>query len=52
MAASTNALKIGGNAIWAEWFRGAIDEVRVYDRALSATEIQGDLSRPVVATAG
>jgi hypothetical protein len=47
MAASTNPLKIGGNAIWAEWFRGAIDEVRVYDRALSATEITADMTRAV-----
>ena len=32
---STGALKIGGNAIWGEWFHGLIDEVRVYNRALT-----------------
>ena len=32
--------KIGGNSVWAEWFSGLIDEVRVYNRALSAAEIQ------------
>ena len=25
-------LRIGGNAIWGEWFNGLIDEVRVYNR--------------------
>jgi hypothetical protein len=45
MAVSTGPLKIGGNALWSEWFAGLIDDVRVYDRALSATEIQGDMNR-------
>src|SRR6185436_9632111 len=38
---------IGGNAVWPEWFTGLIDEVRVYDRALSATEVQTDMTRSV-----
>ena len=29
------ALKIGGNSIWGEWFTGLIDEVRIYNRALT-----------------
>ena len=32
-------LKIGGNAIWGEWFNGLIDEVRIYNRALTAAQI-------------
>ena len=40
---STGALRIGGNAIWGEWFNGWIDEVRVYNRALSSAEIQNDM---------
>ena len=32
---STGALRLGGNTIWPEWFQGDIDEVRVYNRALS-----------------
>ena len=32
------ALKIGGNAIWPEWFSGRIDDLRVYNRALTAAE--------------
>jgi concanavalin A-like lectin/glucanase superfamily protein len=39
---STGLLRIGGNSIWGEWFSGAIDEVRVYNRALTATEIATD----------
>jgi glucose/arabinose dehydrogenase/PKD repeat protein len=46
MTVSGGPLKIGGNAIWPEWFQGLIDDVRVYDRPLSAAEIQGDLARP------
>ena len=48
MVASTGALRIGGNGIWSEWFQGKIDEVRVYRRALSASEVQADMNRPVV----
>jgi hypothetical protein len=39
---SAGVLRIGGNGVWAEWFQGIIDEVRVYDRALSPTEIASD----------
>ena len=41
MITSTGALRIGGNAIWGEWFQGRIDEVRVYRRALSADRDPG-----------
>ena len=44
---STGVLRIGGNGIWSEWYRGAIDEVRVYNRALTLPELQGDMGRPV-----
>jgi hypothetical protein len=49
MPASTGPLRLGGNAVWGdgEWFAGLIDEVRVYDRALSASEIQQDMQTPV-----
>ena len=46
---SARALQIGGNTIWNEWFKGRIDEVRVYDRALSAAEIGADMTQPVSA---
>jgi hypothetical protein len=44
---TTGALRIGGNAVWAEWFAGRIDEVRVYNRALTAPQIQADMAAPV-----
>jgi RHS repeat-associated protein len=44
---STGALRIGGDAIWGEYFTGIIDELRIYDRALSQSEIQTDMAKPV-----
>ena len=41
-------LRIGGNGIWGEYFEGLIDDVRVYNRALSASEIRIDMATPVV----
>ena len=40
---SDGALRIGGNDVWPEWFAGIIDEVRVYNRALSRDEIRADM---------
>jgi len=48
MPNTANPLRIGGNAIWGEYFSGLIDEVRVYNRALSAAEITADMSAKVV----
>ena len=45
--ASTGPLRIGGNSVWNEWFAGQIDDVRIYNRALTATELKADLSTPV-----
>jgi PKD repeat protein len=39
---STGVLRIGGNSIWGEFFQGYIDEVRIYNRALTNAEIQKD----------
>jgi hypothetical protein len=47
MPASTLPFRLGGNSVWTEWFQGRIDEVRVYNRALSASEIQNDLNTAV-----
>ena len=35
--------EIGGNTVWGEYFSGRIDEVRIYNRALTATEILTDM---------
>ena len=47
MATSTNPLQIGGDGIYGQYFQGTIDEVRVYNRALSASEIQRDMNAPI-----
>ncbi|HEY7072486.1 MAG TPA: LamG-like jellyroll fold domain-containing protein [Acidimicrobiales bacterium] len=44
IAASTGALRIGGNTVWGEWFTGTIDELNIYNRALSAAEITQDMA--------
>lgn len=45
---SDRALRIGGTAVWNEFFKGRIDEVRVYNRALTQSEIQSDMDNPVL----
>jgi hypothetical protein len=44
---STNPLQIGGDSIYGQYFTGRIDEVRIYNRALSATQIQSDINTPL-----
>jgi hypothetical protein len=33
--------------VWGEYFKGQIDEVRIYNRALSAAEIQADMPKAI-----
>jgi hypothetical protein len=47
LVTSTGALRIGGNSVWGEFFTGRIDEVRLYNRALSVAEIQADMNAPI-----
>jgi hypothetical protein len=44
---STGVLRIGGNAIWGEYFSGLIDEVRIYNLARSQAQIQSDMNTPI-----
>ncbi len=50
IASSTNPLQIGGDNIYGQFFAGLIDEVRVYNVALTAAQIQTDEATPVGAT--
>ena len=50
IAETAGAFRIGGDAIWGEWFSGTIDELRVYGRALTASQIQVDMGTKVSAT--
>jgi hypothetical protein len=47
IATSTNPLQIGGDSIYGQYFAGRIDEVRIYNRALSAAQIQNDMNTPL-----
>ncbi len=44
---TTGALRAGGNSVWSEWFNGLIDEIRVYNHALTQPEIQADMNTPI-----
>jgi hypothetical protein len=45
--ASSGPLTIAGSGIWGEYFKGAIDEVRIYRGVLTQTEIKKDMVTPV-----
>ena len=47
MAVSSNPLQIGGNTIYGSYYNGVIDEVRIYNRALTQAQIQSDMNTPV-----
>ena len=47
IATSTNPLQIGGDSIYGQYFAGTIDEVRVYNVALTAAQIQSDTNTPL-----
>jgi fibronectin type 3 domain-containing protein len=48
----SNPLWIGGNQPYGEFFQGLIDEVRVYNRALSPTEVQTDMNASLDGASG
>ena len=48
---STNALQIGGDSIFGQYFSGLIDDVRVYNQALTQSQIQSDMNTPVAEVA-
>jgi len=41
---NTSPLRIGGNVPYGEFFQGRLDDVRIYNRAQSASEIQADMA--------
>ena len=44
---STSPVRFGGSGVSGEFFRGFIDEVRIYNRALTQAEIQTDMNTPI-----
>jgi chitodextrinase len=50
LSTSTGQLSIGADSVWGEYFAGRIDNVRIYNRALSAGELQTDMNTAVTAS--
>ncbi len=47
IATSTNPLQIGGDSALGRYFNGAIDEIRIYNTALTQPQIQNDMGSPI-----
>ena len=47
IVAASGPLRFGGNAVWGEYFIGLLDEIRIYDGARTAVEIQTDMNTAV-----
>ena len=47
IATSTGPLCFGGDSDYGQFWAGLIDEVRIYSRALTASEIQNDMTTPI-----
>jgi len=47
---SDGILRIGGSNNWGAFFKGYIDEVRIYNRALTAAEVQKDMKTAISAS--
>ena len=47
MVNGAGPLHFGGNTTWGEWFAGRLDDIRIYNRTLTPTEIQTDMQRAV-----
>jgi concanavalin A-like lectin/glucanase superfamily protein/fibronectin type III domain protein len=47
IAGSSGSLRIGGSSVWGRFFKGRIDEIRIYNRALTAAEITADMNNAV-----
>ena len=49
LATSTMPLEIGGSSLFGQYFQGLIDEVRIYNVALTPAQIQADMNTPIAA---
>jgi len=52
IAVSTSPLQIGGDSLFGQYFSGSIDEVRIYNTTLAASDIQSDMATPVSSSGG
>ncbi|MDA0180312.1 hypothetical protein OJ997_08395 [Solirubrobacter phytolaccae] len=44
---SDDQLAFGGNGVWGEWFKGRLDEIRIWDGARTAAQIRADSRRRI-----
>ena len=47
LATSADPLQVGGDSIFGQYFAGTIDEVRIYNNALTQAQIQADMTSPI-----
>jgi hypothetical protein len=47
IATSNGVLSIGGDPLYGQYFSGRIDNVRIYNRALTQAQIQTDMATPI-----
>ncbi len=47
LTTSANPLQIGGDGFYGQYFAGRIDEVRLYQVALTQAQIQADMNTPI-----
>jgi hypothetical protein len=52
LAQTSGVLRIGGAATFGDWFAGTVDDLRIYNRALSQLEIVTDRNNPVASSGG
>jgi hypothetical protein len=44
LAVGNGALRIGGAGVWSEWFKGDLDDIRIWNKPLTASQITADMS--------
>jgi hypothetical protein len=47
ITSSANALTLGSDPFYGQYFNGLIDEIRIYNKALTATQIQSDMNTAI-----
>ena len=47
ITSTTNPLTIGSDSFWGQYFSGLIDNIRIYNTALTQTQIQTDMTTPI-----
>jgi hypothetical protein len=47
LVATNDPLKFGGNAVWSEWFKGRIDEIRVWKSARTQSQVAADMNAAI-----